>query len=105
MEQHMKVCPHCGGAYPVVEGFCPMDGTRLRTQGVGAPPQPIDAWADALLGTVLDRRYRLDSVIGEGGMGLVFKATHVLIGKPLAVKLLRREHIDAPDVARRFLLE
>jgi tRNA A-37 threonylcarbamoyl transferase component Bud32 len=105
MEQHMKVCPHCGGAYPVAEGFCPMDGARLRTQGVGAPPQPVDAWADALLGTVLDRRYRLDSVIGEGGMGLVFKATHVLIGKPLAVKLLRREHIDAPDVARRFLLE
>ncbi|HWB77756.1 MAG TPA: serine/threonine-protein kinase [Nannocystaceae bacterium] len=101
----MKVCPHCGGAYPVAEGFCPMDGSRLRTQGVGGPPQPSGPQVEALLGTVLDRRYRLDAVIGEGGMGLVFRATHVLIGKSLAVKLLRREHVEAPDVARRFLLE
>ena len=106
----MKVCPQCGGAYPVEEGFCPMDGARLRTlHGDGGDARTADAcadaWAHAWLGTVLDRRYRLDAVIGEGGMGLVFRATHVLIGKPLAVKLLRREHLDAPDVARRFLLE
>ena len=82
-----------------------MDGARLRTQGVGGPPQPAGPQVEALLGTVLDRRYRLDAVIGEGGMGLVFRATHVLIGKSLAVKLLRREHVEAPDVARRFLLE
>ncbi len=107
----MKVCPHCGGAYPVEEGFCPMDGTRLRTlhattMGAGGTPvQPANARANELIGTVLDRRYRLDALIGEGGMGLVFAATHVLIGKPLAVKVLRKEHIEAPDVARRFLLE
>ncbi|MBC8067516.1 MAG: serine/threonine protein kinase, partial [Deltaproteobacteria bacterium] len=104
----MKVCPHCSGAYPVAEGFCPMDGTRLRTLHAsdgGAPIGPGDAYASTLLGTVLDRRYRLDALIGEGGMGLVFRATHVLIGKPLAIKLLRPEHTSSPDVARRFLLE
>jgi serine/threonine protein kinase len=104
----MKVCPHCSGAYPVAEGFCPMDGTRLRTLHAtdgGGPIEPSDAYAGTLIGAVLDRRYRLDALIGEGGMGLVFRATHVLIGKSLAVKLLRREHFESPDVARRFLLE
>ncbi len=108
----MKVCPLCGGAYPVEEGFCPMDGKRLRTivASVTMPGEvPGDAAQDAfvqsLLGQVLDRRYRLDAVIGEGGMGVVFRATHVLIGKQFAVKVLRREHLDSPEVLQRFLLE
>ncbi|MBX7083182.1 MAG: protein kinase [Nannocystaceae bacterium] len=107
----MKVCPLCGGAYPVEEGFCPMDGKRLRTivASVTMPGEIADAAQDAfvqgLLGQVLDRRYRLDAVIGEGGMGVVFRATHVLIGKQFAVKVLRREHLDSPEVLQRFLLE
>ncbi|MBK8237690.1 MAG: protein kinase [Deltaproteobacteria bacterium] len=104
----MKVCPLCGGAYPVEEGFCPMDGKRLRTR-VAANTLPVaapaEAFARSLLGQVLDRRYRLDEVIGEGGMGVVFRATHVLIGKRFAVKVLRPEHLDAAELVQRFLLE
>lgn len=104
----MKVCPHCGGAYPVDEGFCPMDGKRLRTLHAApglAPAGSAPVAPHEFLGRVLDRRYRLDEVIGEGAMGVVFRATHTLIGRRFAVKLLRREHADAGDVAQRFLLE
>ena len=49
--------------------------------------------------------YRVLSRLGGGGMGVVFKARHVIIDKPLAIKLLRSEHATQPDVVRRFLLE
>jgi len=102
----MKSCPQCHGTYAVAEGFCPMDGTRLRNvDGAGGKAAPEDEFAASLVGRVLDRRYRLDEVIGAGGMGVVYRATHVLIGKSLAVKVLRREHNQTPDVGRRFLLE
>ncbi len=85
-----------------------MDGARLRAvPGAAAPATDgqVRDEANALIGTVLDRRYRLEEMIGEGGMGLVFRATHVLIGKSFAIKVLRREYLDVPDVARRFVLE
>ncbi len=102
----MKVCPRCGGAYPVEEGFCPMDGTRLETlHATDTSAPPGSAPHHEFLGRVLDRRYRLDEVIGEGAMGVVFRATHTLIGRRFAVKVLRREHLDVEQAASRFLLE
>jgi serine/threonine protein kinase len=40
-------------------------------------------------GVVLDSKYRLDSMIAEGGMGSVYKATHVMLGKTVAIKLIK----------------
>jgi serine/threonine protein kinase len=60
---------------------------------------------ESLLGVVLGDRYRIDERIGAGGMGLVYRATHVLIGRKLAVKLLRRRYAAQPDVAERFVQE
>jgi serine/threonine protein kinase len=56
------------------------------------------------LGEVVAGRYRLDAVIGAGGMGCVFKAEHVNMGKTVALKMLS---LDDPDEAalRRFRLE
>ena len=54
------------------------------------------------VGAVLDGRYRIDRPIGAGGMGVVYEATHVHIGRKVAVKILRREHVDAADVRARF---
>ena len=42
-----------------------------------------------LLGTILDGRYRLDSVAGQGGQGIVYRALHLTLGVPVAVKLLK----------------
>ncbi|MEZ4453530.1 MAG: protein kinase [Nannocystaceae bacterium] len=60
---------------------------------------------ETLVGRILDQRYRIDARIGVGGMGVVFRATHVIIDKPLAIKVLRSEHAAHPDIVQRFLLE
>ena len=96
------VCPKCGGSYPVDEGFCPMDGAPLQARAVR---RQTDMQAQAMVGTVLDRRYRLDELIGRGGMAYVFRATHTLIGKTLAVKVMRPDLAKDPDVVKRFLRE
>src|SRR5512143_571238 len=57
---------------------------------------------DERVGSVLAERYRLDALLGEGGMGKVYAAEHVLMRKKLAVKILHRELTDVPEVVRRF---
>ncbi len=69
-----------------------------RRAGVPEPPLPGP-------GTVIANRFRLDESIGSGGMGTVYKAYHLTLGIPVAVKLLHR-HIAAHKVAmRRFRRE
>ncbi len=53
-------------------------------------------------GVVVANRYRLDTVIGRGGMGSVWSATHLGLGHQIAVKLISREFIRSPDALRRF---
>ena len=68
-------------------------------------PHAAAAGPDALIGTVIDGRYRLEGVLGEGGMGLVYRATHVRLQKSLAVKVLRRESTSDPNARIRFQRE
>jgi serine/threonine-protein kinase len=60
---------------------------------------------DSLVGTVLDGRYRLDSLIGVGGMGDVYRATHVHLDTEFAVKLLKPEFVANQTAIKRFRLE
>ncbi|HLV64839.1 MAG TPA: protein kinase [Polyangiaceae bacterium] len=57
---------------------------------------------DPRIGTVLSERYRLDALLGVGGMGKVYAAEHVLMRKRLAVKVLHRELTLVPEVVARF---
>jgi len=50
-------------------------------------------------------RFRLDRLIGEGGMGVVWAATHLVTGKPVALKMLRPERAGDPDLRQRFIRE
>ena len=54
--------------------------------------------------SVLAGRYRLDHLLGEGGMGAVWAATHLLTHKRVAIKLLKGE-IASPETLRRFVRE
>jgi len=53
-------------------------------------------------GSVLLGKYVVDGVLGEGGMGIVLAVQHQRLGRPFALKLLRREFADDEAARRRF---
>jgi serine/threonine protein kinase len=63
------------------------------------------ASVDAEIGTVIDERYRLVERIGVGGMGAVYRAEHVGMGRVVAVKLLRPELGGKSEAIERFTRE
>ena len=82
-DTHTARCPQCGKTFTSTVKMCPNDGTVLEHN----TPSPTESQ----LGKVLDGKYRLDSFLSQGGMGAVFKATHVMLGKTVAVKLINPE--------------
>ena len=85
----MSVCPTCQTQREEGLPLCPLDGTALSPSA-------------GLIGLILGDRYRLLSRIGEGGMGTVFLAEHVALGKQVAVKVLRAEYSRDDELVRRF---
>jgi serine/threonine-protein kinase len=57
------------------------------------------------VGTVINGKYRLDEIIGEGGIGVVIAATHLELGDKVALKFLRPEMLSKPDLVGRFVFE
>ncbi|MCW5806099.1 MAG: serine/threonine protein kinase, partial [Deltaproteobacteria bacterium] len=55
-----------------------------------------------MIGRVLDGAYRLDAVLGRGGMGLVFRATQLGLRREVALKVLHPSLAASPDVRNRF---
>ncbi len=66
---------------------------------------PIETNAQALIGKVLDGRYRIDAVLGAGGMGMVFKGMQTSVQRPIAVKTLHPELAMATQFFERFRRE
>ena len=63
------------------------------------------AMTDARIGTTLCGKYRLDKVLGEGGMGVVYAATHLRIGRRVAIKFLHGPALKNEGVVQRFFAE
>ncbi len=55
-----------------------------------------------LIGEVLANRYQIESHLGEGAMGSVFKAKHVKVGRPFAVKVLHKKLVADRKILQRF---
>src|SRR5687768_14748969 len=64
-----------------------------------------DSEVGRLVGTTVADKYRIDRLIGRGGMGAVYQATHLSIGKRVALKFLDRQAARDNDSATRFQRE
>ncbi|HJL17669.1 MAG TPA: protein kinase [Sandaracinaceae bacterium LLY-WYZ-13_1] len=92
-------CPECGRANPGDARFCAGCGERF---GDG---DEHDGGADPLLGRVIADRYRIEELLGRGGMGVVYRVEHARIGKLMAMKLLHGALARDRDVVKRFKRE
>ncbi|MEZ4224987.1 MAG: serine/threonine-protein kinase [Polyangiaceae bacterium] len=94
-----SACRVCGQHFSGDARFCPFDGEPLA-----AAPE-WDPGTDPLIGQVVDERYEIQGVLGEGGMGTVYQVRHRTLGRSLALKALRRDLAEDPELAPRFIQE
>jgi serine/threonine-protein kinase len=88
----MKECPSCHRCFQDQVNHCPGDGERLKFL------VPLD--------TVLDERYQVERKLGQGGMGLVFKAHHKFIKTQHAIKVILPDLVgNDPSLVARFRQE
>jgi serine/threonine protein kinase len=97
----MLQCPTCGRRYSPDFEICPEDQSPLQADTTNAEPPP----SDPLLGHTLDEKYRLDAQLGVGGMGTVYRARHLLIDRPVAVKVLNPRFVEDEAARTRFQRE
>ncbi len=57
------------------------------------------------VGDVLAAKYRIEALLGSGGMGDVYRATNVLLDREVAIKVMHRRHAEDPNLLQRFLRE
>jgi serine/threonine protein kinase/Tol biopolymer transport system component len=86
----MKQCPVCDTPYPNEQATCPSDGAKLIGLSELAP------------GTIIRNKYRIVSKLGQGGMGSVYKATHVVFGDARALKIMDAGLSNDAKFVKRF---
>src|SRR6267154_2123962 len=96
----MLQCPRCGRQFPDDIHVCPDDFAPLQADVTIA-----DVPVDPLIGRVFDEKYRLDQPLGGGGMGTVYRATHLMIERPVAVKVLSQRFVGDETAQHRFRRE
>jgi serine/threonine protein kinase len=103
----------------VVRGKVPTDGGLPRRISVLSPPDddldfedlrersmaPPGPASDRYLGCTIDNRYKVEGIVGEGGMGVVYQCRHKIIDKRVALKILRADLARDTEVTERFLME
>jgi len=85
-------CPHCGATHPHSTLRCTATGLPI-----GGDP--------GLIGTLIANRYHLVRLLGDGGMGAVFKAADRVLRRFVAVKLLHPATAQNPSAVDRFVRE
>jgi serine/threonine-protein kinase len=88
-------------ASPNGRGKTPMPPASARTPAMlGHHPDTPDEYLDAVLGS-----YRVIELLGQGGMGYVYRAEHIKLGREVALKLLRSDYAIRRDAVARFFQE
>jgi serine/threonine protein kinase len=70
-----------------------------------APAEPSLELLEPAVGSYIDARYRVDGVLGRGGMAVVYAGEHLELQRAVAIKVLDREQASEPLVVEHFLLE
>jgi serine/threonine-protein kinase len=96
----MRICPTCRAAYTAGEKICPRDGVRT----VDAR-EMAERDGDPLRGVTIAGRFRVLERIGSGGMGAVYRAEQVGLGRQVALKILKRDLAYDRDTVTRFQRE
>ena len=122
MSQRFIRCSHCSLPHDETQTFCPSTGKSIRRErGINAPseppplarkaaPRPLPSTSPPpprqhqreLFGKTIGGKYVVRAVLGEGGMGTVFEAEHITIGRSVAVKVLHPNQARKKDAVRRF---
>jgi len=98
IRREMKQCPACRQRFSRDAAFCPFDGAKLEKA-------TYDPLGDPMVGTTVDGRYVVVSLLGEGGMGHVYEVRHASLDKRFAMKVLRRELARDEELSGRFIDE
>ncbi len=94
----MAECPSCGSA-PTLELAGGVTGAAARPAAPGPPSRFLPP------GTVVGGSYRIASVIAEGGMGVVYRASDLVLKRTVALKTLHANLLGNADIRRRFRRE
>ena len=86
-------CTVCETTYSGPEKFCPFDGEPLEDR------VSYDPFADPLLGKTVSDRYRVEAVLGQGGMGTVYRVRHQKLESAFAMKVLHPDLLEDDEVA------
>jgi len=97
----MLHCPICGSHYAAGVEVCPLDQSPLQADATVIDATPVDP----LVGHTLDGKYHLVERLGIGGMGTVYRARHLLIDRPVAVKVLNQRFVEDEAARTRFRRE
>src|SRR4029450_2971638 len=88
----MKECPTCRTCFPDDVVYCPDDAAETTASIAGEP--------------ILDGRYQLEKRLGQGGMGVVYKARHIFLKTAHAIKIILPDLVgNDPTLAPRFRQE
>ncbi|MFT3773107.1 MAG: serine/threonine-protein kinase [Minicystis sp.] len=96
----MKVCPVCHREYGSGVATCTDDGVPLVAMSTDVNLRP-----EELVGRIVEGRYKIERIIGKGGMGTVYACRHVVVGKLAAMKVLRTGVERGDGVLQRFVRE
>ncbi|MSQ82957.1 MAG: serine/threonine protein kinase [Myxococcales bacterium] len=88
------VCPECDREFAEKLSSCPHDGAPLLAVQ--------DHKIDGLVGTTLDGRFRVDRLLGQGGMGAVYAGEQTSIGRTVAIKVIKADVGHDAEVVKRF---
>jgi serine/threonine protein kinase len=91
----IKTCTYCNSAYDTTATHICLNAHAVETADM---PQPN-------IGMIIDKKYRLENKLGEGGMGSVFRARRLFIDDFVAVKFVRPEVLTNPEFRERFYQE